>query len=181
MVHPPVRILDLCTGSGCIGISCALAFPNAEVWLVDIDSRAVALANKNIELHHLSHRVRALESDLFSALDSETFDLIVTNPPYVDEADFQNMPREFSHEPRHGLYAGADGLDVVKQILLQADQWLTPDGILVGEVGNSAEALSNQLSSLAFVWPDLQDGGHGVFLLEAGALSTFGNSAGGLG
>jgi len=177
LMHPPARILDLCTGSGCIGISCALAFPNAEVSLVDIDPKAIELANRNVELHQLSHRVQVLESNLFDALDSQVFDLIVSNPPYVDAHDFQNMPREFSHEPKHGLYAGADGLDVVKRILGEAGQWLTCDGILVGEVGNSATALSNQLSSLAFVWPDLQDGGHGVFLLEAGALSTFGISA----
>ena len=172
LVHPPTRILDLCTGSGCIGISCALAFPNAEVCLVDIDPKAIALANKNVALHQLSHRVQVVESDLFSGLDPQSFDLILTNPPYVDESDFQNMPQEYHHEPRHGLYAGTDGLDVVNRILKEAGHWLTPDGILVGEVGNSAVALSNQLTSLAFVWPDLQDGGHGVFLLEAGALSA---------
>jgi len=178
LLQSPTRILDLCAGSGCIGISCALAFPNAEVCLVDIDPKAIKLARKNVELHELSHQVEVIESDLFNALDPGSFDLIVTNPPYVDEVDIQNMPREFSHEPRHGLYAGVDGLDVVKRILQEAKQWLTPEGILVGEVGNSAIALSDQLSSLAFVWPDLQDGGHGVFLLEAGALSTFGTSVG---
>lgn len=172
LTHPPVRILDMCTGSGCIGISCALAFPEADVTLVDVDLRAIALAKRNAELHQVSHRVNVVKSDLFESLAQDSFDLIVTNPPYVDLPDFENMPAEFSHEPKLGLYAGRDGLDIVKRILADAEGWLAPGGILVGEVGNSAAALSEQLSSLAFVWPDLQDGGHGVFLLEASALSS---------
>ncbi len=178
LIQAPGRILDLCTGSGCIGISCALAFPDAQVVLLDIDSKAVELAQKNIELHQLSQRVTVQQSDLFEALEPGIFDLIVTNPPYVDTSDFESMPLEYAHEPKHGLYAGTDGLDVVKRILQDAKNWLSPNGILVGEVGNSALALSDQLTSVAFVWPDLQDGGNGVFLLEAGALSTSGISAG---
>lgn len=172
LLNSPARILDLCTGSGCIGISCALAFPYAEVTLVDIEPQALALARKNVELHQVSQRVQVIESDLFAALEEQTFDLIVTNPPYVDLSDFESMPKEFTHEPKLGLYAGNDGLDLIKRILAQANRWLTPEGILVGEVGNSAAALSEQMASLAFVWPDLQGGGHGVFLLEASALSS---------
>jgi ribosomal protein L3 glutamine methyltransferase len=167
----PDRILDLCTGSGCIGIACAHAFPYAEVVLSDIDDSALALAARNVSLHNVGDRVSVVRADVFEGLDAATFDLIVTNPPYVNAADLANMPAEFLHEPRLALAAGDDGLDIVRRILTGAPKWLAEDGALIGEVGNSAHDLLTAFPELPFVWPELQHGGHGVFVLDAVGLS----------
>lgn len=167
----PDRILDLCTGSGCIGIACAHAFPYAEVVLSDIDDSALALAARNVSLHNVGDRVTVVHADVFEGLDASTFDLIVTNPPYVNAADLANMPAEFQHEPRLALAAGDDGLDIVRRILTGARKWLAEDGTLVGEVGNSADDLLAAFPELPFVWPELQHGGHGVFVMDAAGLS----------
>jgi ribosomal protein L3 glutamine methyltransferase len=167
----PDRILDLCTGSGCIGIACAHAFPYAEVVLSDIDDTALALAGRNVSLHRLEGRVSVARADVFDGLEASTFDLIVTNPPYVNARDLSRMPAEYRHEPRRALEAGDDGLDVVRRILSGARRWLAEDGVLVGEVGNSADDLLEAFPELPFVWPELQQGGHGVFVLEAAGLS----------
>lgn len=167
----PERILDLCTGSGCIGIACAYAYPDAEVDLVDISSDALAVAEINIESHQLQHRVMPICSDLFEDIPEETYyDLIVTNPPYVDQEDMQDLPIEYTLEPELALAAGIDGLDIVKQILQDAPNYLTDDGILVCEVGNSWVALALQYPNIPFTWLTFKRGGEGIFLLTKAQL-----------
>lgn len=175
MTHEPTAIMDLCTGSGCIGIACAEAFPDAEVALLDISEDALSLANENIELHGLGDRVKAYKSDVFSALDQsyeQAYDLIVTNPPYVDAQDINDMPAEFHQEPMLGLAAGHDGLDIVKVILREAGQYLSADGLLVVEVGNSWVALEAHYPDVPFTWVDFEQGGHGVFVMSAAELKS---------
>lgn len=165
------RILDIGTGSGCIGIACAYAFPHAQVDLVDISPDALAVAEKNIQRHQLAHRVRARQSDVYSALDHATFDLIITNPPYVDAHDMAALSEEFRYEPVLGLAAGDDGLEVILRILKDACAHLSPHGVLIGEVGNSAEALVQRLPDVPFTWLEFARGGHGVFIIEAKQLA----------
>lgn len=175
MTHEPSAIMDLCTGSGCIGIACAEAFPDAEVALLDISEDALSLANENIELHGLGDRVKVYKSDVFSALDQsyeQAYDLIVTNPPYVDAQDINDMPAEFHQEPMLGLAAGHDGLDIVKVILREAGQYLSADGLLVVEVGNSWVALEAHYPDVPFTWVDFEQGGHGVFVMSATELKS---------
>ena len=126
----PARILDLCTGSGCIGIACAYAFPEAEVLLADLSADALAVAEANIEAHQLQERVEARWSDGFEGMPGERFDLIVSNPPYVDAEDMADLPDEYLHEPEMGLAAGHDGLDLVRRMLAQAADHLTEQGVL---------------------------------------------------
>jgi len=167
----PERILDLGTGSGCIGIACAHVFPDAEVVLSDIDDAALVLAARNVELHRVGDRVSLVRADVFDGMPETKFDLIVTNPPYVNARDVANMPAEFRHEPRAALSAGNDGLDVLRRILADVRDWLADDGLLVGEVGSSAEDLISAFPGLQFVWPEFARGGHGVFVLDAAGLS----------
>ena len=167
----PERILDLGTGSGCIGIACAHVFPDAEVVLSDIDDAALVLAARNVELHRVGDRVSLVRADVFDGMPETKFDLIVTNPPYVNARDVANMPAEFRHEPRAALAAGNDGLDVLRRILADVRDWLADDGLLVGEVGSSAEDLISAFPGLQFVWPEFARGGHGVFVLDAAGLS----------
>jgi ribosomal protein L3 glutamine methyltransferase len=167
---PPSSILDLCTGSGCIGIACAHQFPEAWVTLTDIDPKAVALARENARLHGVGDRVEAIESDLFDALRGRRFDLIVTNPPYVDAGDLDAMPAEHRHEPRHALAAGDDGLDVIRRILAGAALHLEPGGTLIGEAGASIRALLDAFPALPFELPLLEHGGEGVFVLREASL-----------
>lgn len=162
----PERILDLCTGSGCIGIACALAFDGAGVVLSDISPEALNIARRNIERHHVGDHVTAVQSDLFAALQGERFDLIVSNPPYVDARDMDELPPEFRHEPRLALAAGDDGLDLVRTMLREAVDHLSDDGLLVVEVGNSWEALERAFPEVPFTWIEFERGGHGVFALD---------------
>ncbi len=171
----PKRILDMCTGSGCIAIACADYFPEAEVDAVDLSVDALNVVEFNIERHHMTERVFPLQSDLFEQLPQEQYDLIVTNPPYVDEEDIDDMPAEFHHEPMMALEAGQDGLILVKRILAQAADYLTDDGVLVCEVGNSMVHLIEQYPSVPFKWIDFKQGGDGVFALTKTQLREYGH------
>ena len=167
MVNEPQQILDLCTGSGCIGIACSYAFPHAEVQLSDISYDALAVAEENIQQHELEDRVFALQSDLFENLRGQKFDLIVSNPPYVDADDLAALPIEYHAEPEIGLGSGIDGLDFTRRLLSEAKDYLSEEGILVVEVGNSYIALAEAYPELPFQWVEFERGGHGVFVLRA--------------
>jgi len=167
------RIADLGTGSGCIAIAVAVAFPEATVDAIDISAEALAVAAINVERHGVGNRVRPVRSDLFTELEGSGYDIIVSNPPYVDREDLASMPAEFRHEPRLGLAAGDDGLDLVCTILQQASRFLTDNGILVCEVGNSQPALEGKFPQLPFVWPEFEHGGAGVFILTKQDLEGF--------
>lgn len=163
----PARILDLCTGSGCIGIACAQAFPAAEVVLADLSFEALEVANQNIERHELDARVFTVQGDGFEGLPGQRFDLIVSNPPYVDAEDFADMPPEYHHEPALGLACGDDGLDLVRRMLAEAADHLTEHGLLVVEVGNSQVHVQDLYPEVDFTWFEFEHGGHGVFGLTA--------------
>jgi ribosomal protein L3 glutamine methyltransferase len=181
------RILDLCTGSGCIAVACAMTFPEAEVDASDVSAEALEVATINVEKYVQEHQVHLIQSDVFDGLKSAgpgtpsgaeaaakvvslhganpQYDIIVSNPPYVNAEDMAALTEEFRHEPPLALAAGHDGLDIVKRILQQAYDYLSPQGILVVEVGNSYPELIEQFPQLPFVWPEFAKGGHGVFVL----------------
>ena len=160
------RALDLCTGSACLAILMANAFPDAEVDAVDLSEDALAVADINIQHHGLSHRVIPMQSDLFNAIQQEKYDLIVSNPPYVDEEDMSDLPDEYHHEPEMALAAGFDGLDLVKRMLFEAPDMLTDNGLLVVEVGNSLVHMQEQFPDVPFVWMEFERGGDGVFAIH---------------
>ncbi len=170
--EPPTRVLDLCTGSGCIGIATALVLPTCEVALADISQDALAVARQNITRHDVGDRVRAVESDVFDSLEGQRFDLIVSNPPYVDARDLATMPAEFRHEPALALGAGNDGLDIVRRILREAHQHLTDEGWLIVEVGNSDRHVEAAFPEVPFIWLEFERGGQGVFALSAAELDA---------
>jgi ribosomal protein L3 glutamine methyltransferase len=160
------RALDLCTGSGCIGIAMAEYHPGWRVDLVDISDDALALARENIAFQHVGDRVEAVKSDLFEGVRGRTYDLIVSNPPYVTEDEYAALPGEYAHEPKLGLTSGEDGLDICLRILDEAADLLADDGLLIVEVGESEHALVALLPEVPFVWIEFKVGPMGVFALE---------------
>jgi len=165
------RVLDLCTGSACIAIAAAHAFSNAQVDGADISAAALEVARINVALHGMESRVKLIEADLFDGVTGP-YDLILSNPPYVDAADMAASADEFSHEPALGLIAGHDGLDIAHRILATSSRYLSPQGVLVCEVGNSAEALQQAYPDIGFNWLEFANGGDGVFYFSASELAA---------
>lgn len=167
------RVLDLCTGSGCIGIAAAVHLPDTQVDLADISEGALAVASLNVALHGLGERVRVIQSDLFAELQGERYDVIVSNPPYVSAAELAALPPEYHREPRLGLLGGETGLEVVLRILCEAPQHLEEGGILIVEVGSAALELEQRFRDLPFLWLEFERGGEGVFLINRDQLLEF--------
>jgi ribosomal protein L3 glutamine methyltransferase len=168
------HILDLCTGSGCIALACAEYFPHASVDASDISADALAVAEINRQNHALEDRVTLIQSDLFNSIVNTQYDIIVSNPPYVANAEVEALPEEFQHEPGElALAAGADGMDIVRRILANARQYLSDHGILVVEVGYSKPALEALYPDVPFLWVDFEFGGEGVFVMSANELDHY--------
>jgi ribosomal protein L3 glutamine methyltransferase len=166
------NVLELCTGSGCLAIMLADAFPNAVVDAVDISKDALAVAERNIRDYHLEGRVNPIESDLYENVPFKKYDLIVTNPPYVNAASMQTLPPEYLCEPQIALAGGADGMDLVRKIVAGAAERLTPDGVLVVEIGNEREFAEAAFADLGLTWVTTSAGDDQVFLLTADQLQT---------
>lgn len=158
------RVLDLCTGGGCIAIASAFAFEQADIDASDIDAGALEVCQQNIDAYELADRVHPLLGDGLAAAHGQ-YDVIVSNPPYVDALDMLALPQEYRHEPELALASGVDGLDFTRKLLAQASDYLSEQGILVVEVGNSMEAVEDTWPTVPFVWLEFTYGGHGVFLL----------------
>lgn len=161
-----MNILDLCTGSGCLAILCAHYFPHATIDASDISVTALDVAEQNVLQYHMEDQINLFKSDVFEQLGHKQYQIIISNPPYVDARDLQEMPEEYHHEPQLGLAAGKDGLAIVHRILKSAYNYLAPNGLLIVEVGNSQKALEKAYPNLPFTWLAFQDGGQGVFLLH---------------
>jgi ribosomal protein L3 glutamine methyltransferase len=174
------RILDMCTGSGCIAIASAINLPVAHVDAADISGKALEVAQRNVDRHRLAGRVTLMESDLFRSIPAQRYDLIIANPPYVPATSMQGLPAEYRAEPSLGLVSGTDGLDAVLSILVDAPGFLGEDGILVCEVGESEERLASALPRVPFLWLEFEHGGSGVFVLTKGQLEEAGADLAGL-
>ncbi|GJH15111.1 50S ribosomal protein L3 N(5)-glutamine methyltransferase [Caballeronia novacaledonica] len=164
------RVLELCTGSGCLAILAAQAFENADVDAVDISADAIAVARRNVDEYALSERVSLYEGDLYAPLPSARYEVIITNPPYVNAQAMQALPEEYRHEPELALAGGADGMDVVRRIVRDARNWLTEDGVLVVEIGNERPNVEAALGGLDLVWLSTSAGDDNVFLIQAADL-----------
>ncbi len=169
----PTRALDLCAGSGCIGIACAKNFLGLKVDLAELDPGALEVCNLNIRRHRLAGRVRALQSDLFQSLEGQRYELIVSNPPYVPTAEWRSLPLEYHREPRLALEAGRDGMTIVARILDQASNYLKPRGLLVCEIGGSMREFERRFPRLPALWPEFERGGDGVFIISREELITW--------
>lgn len=166
-------ILDLCTGSACIPIACAYYFPEAQIDASELSEDALAVAEINVKQHGVQYRVHLIQSDVFKNIPPKQYDLIISNPPYVSSDEMKTLPEEFLHEPNMSLETADEGLFIVDQILKQAAQYLTEEGVLIVEVGNTEEALENRYSNVPFLWLEFEYGGGGVFLLTKKMLEQF--------
>lgn len=164
---PVTRILDLCTGGGCIAIACAHFFPEAIVDAIDLSEAALQVAVKNLKLHNIENRVNLIQADLFEKSSGQHYDIIISNPPYVNRQEFENLPAEYQWEPKLALIAGEDGLMIVHRILREASNFLTEQGILIVEVGSSEATINQKYPHIPFTWLEFEWGGEGVFLLNA--------------
>jgi ribosomal protein L3 glutamine methyltransferase len=160
------RALDLCTGSGCLAVLLALAFPHATIDATDVSRSALAVARRNLRTYCLGRRVRLSRGDLFAGLKPARYDLIVANPPYVAKAAMRGLPPEYRHEPRLALDGGQDGLQTVRRILLGAARFLRPQGLLLVEIGYNRRRLERAFPRLPFIWPETSAGYDCVFLLS---------------
>jgi ribosomal protein L3 glutamine methyltransferase len=164
------HVLELCTGSGCLAILAAQAFQNADIDAVDISPAALEVAHRNVDDYGLAERISLYEGDLFAPLPGGRYEVIITNPPYVNATAMQNLPAEYRHEPELALAGGADGMDVVRRIVGEARKWLTEDGVLVVEIGNERENIEASLGGLDLVWLSTSAGDDNVFLIQAADL-----------
>ncbi|WP_341315194.1 50S ribosomal protein L3 N(5)-glutamine methyltransferase [Paraburkholderia sp. IMGN_8] len=160
-------VLELCTGSGCLAILAAHAFPNADVDAVDLSAPALEVATRNVTDYHLDDRIALFEGDLYAPLAERRYDVIISNPPYVNAASMQELPAEYKHEPDMALAGGADGMDVVRRIIGEARNWLTDDGVLVVEIGNERANVEAAFGGLDLVWLSTSAGDDNVFLIQA--------------
>lgn len=163
-------VLELCTGSGCLAILAAHAFPNADVDAVDLSAPALEVATRNVTDYHLDDRIALFEGDLYAPLAERRYDVIVSNPPYVNAASMQELPAEYRHEPDMALAGGADGMDIVRRIIGEARNWLTDDGVLVVEIGNERANVEAAFGGLDLVWLSTSAGDDNVFLIQAADL-----------
>jgi ribosomal protein L3 glutamine methyltransferase len=159
------RAMDLCTGSGCLAIVMADAFPDAAIDALDLSPDALDVAEINVLEYSLGERIDLMDSDLFSAVEGELYDLIISNPPYVDAPSVEELPPEYLHEPEMALGSGEDGLDITRRILEEASRFLNPLGVLVVEIGHNRDELEASYPELPFVWLDTASGDGFVFLL----------------
>lgn len=164
------NILELCTGSGCLAVMLADAFPDAQVDAVDVSADALAVAHRNVEDYGLQDRISLIESDLYNNLPKKKYDLIVTNPPYVNAGSMSKLPQEYLHEPQLALAGGADGMDLVRRIVAGAGERLTKDGVLIVEIGNEREFAEAAFADLELTWLSTSAGDDMVFLLTADQL-----------
>jgi len=167
------NVLDLCTGSACIAIACAYAFPEAQVDAVELSDDAIEVARINIEKHDLTEELGLYQSDLFNELPKKQYDVIVTNPPYVAIQEWEELPAEYHKEPEMGFTGGVSGLDLVVRILADANEFLSEQGVLIIEVGSSAETLQQLFAEIPFYWLEFERGGDGVFLLTAEQVQQY--------
>lgn len=168
----PARVLDLCCGSGCIGIASLQQFEEAQLDLADLSEDALDVAQINVERYGLYEQVAVIKSDLFSNLQGP-YDLILSNPPYVDAEDLADMPKEYHHEPAMGLGSGDDGLDITRRILAEAPDYLSDNGVIVVEVGNSWINLEAAFPQVPFTWVSFENGGDGVFVFTKAELERY--------
>lgn len=174
--HYPYRILDIGTGSGCIAVAIAIVYSKSTVDAVDISIDALKVAEHNIKLYNLEHRVFPIHSNLFSNLPQLKYDLIITNPPYVNNSDICKLPKEFHYEPMISLSADNDGLKIIQQILMNVTHHLNTNGILICEVGETKMALIERYPNIPFRWLQLSNGGEGIFMLTYKQLLSFNNN-----
>jgi ribosomal protein L3 glutamine methyltransferase len=165
-------VLELCTGSGCLAILAAHAFPNADIDAVDLSAPALEVATRNVTDYHLEDRVALFEGDLYAPLAERRYDVIISNPPYVNATAMQALPAEYKHEPDMALAGGEDGMDIVRRIIAQARNWLTDEGVLVIEIGNEREHVEAAFGGLDLVWLSTSAGDDNVFLIQAADLPT---------